>query len=276
MIFMKSWLAILLWALCLPAQITPSSQAPPKQQSPSQGATPQDENARKAKVLLDRMVQALGGQAYLNIQDVSQEGRTYGFYHGQPTGAGAPFWRFWKYPDKDRLELTKQRDWWIIHNGDKGFEVTFRGVSLEESKALQDYLRRRDHSLEWVVRRWLNEPGIALFYEGQAIAAEKQAEQVTILNAKNDAVTLFIDYNTHLPLKKSFTWRDPTDKQRNEEGEIYDNYKVVQGIPTPLSVTRTFNGDMANQRFITSVSYNQNLPDSLFDAETARVQKGKR
>src|SRR5438034_4197714 len=127
---MKSWLAILLWALCLPAQITPSPQAPPKQQSPSQGATPQDENARRAKVLLDRMVQALGGQAYLNIQDVSQEGRTYGFYHGQPTGAGAPFWRFWKYPDKDRLELTKQRDWWIIHNGDKGFEVTFRGVSL--------------------------------------------------------------------------------------------------------------------------------------------------
>ena len=35
---------------------------------------------------------------------------------------------------------------------------------------------------------------------------------------------------------------------------------------TPFSVTRFYNGDMANQRFLNSVSYNQNLNDSLFAA----------
>jgi hypothetical protein len=36
---------------------------------------------------------------------------------------------------------------------------------------------------------------------------------------------------------------------------------------TPFSVTRYYNGDMSNQRFLTSVSYNKGLSDSLFDPE---------
>jgi len=35
---------------------------------------------------------------------------------------------------------------------------------------------------------------------------------------------------------------------------------------TPFSITRFYNGDMENQRFLTSVSFNQNLSDSLYDA----------
>src|SRR5947209_2665203 len=76
---------------------------------------------------------------------------------------------------------------------------------------LEEYIRRREHSLEWIIRKWLNEPGIALFYEGNAVAADKPAVQITVLNAKNDSVTLYIDANTHLPIKKTYAWRDPTD-----------------------------------------------------------------
>ena len=49
-------------------------------------------------------------QAWLNLQDMEQQGRSYGYSHGQPSSLGTVFWRFWKYPDKDRIELTKQRD----------------------------------------------------------------------------------------------------------------------------------------------------------------------
>ncbi len=35
---------------------------------------------------------------------------------------------------------------------------------------------------------------------------------------------------------------------------------------TPFSITRFFNGDMSNQRFLNPVTYNQGLPDSKFDA----------
>jgi len=226
----------------------------------------EQENALKAKSLLDQMIQALGGDAYLTIQDISQEGRTYSFHLGIPNSVGVLFWRFYKFPDKDRMELTKKRDVIYVQNGNKGYEITYKGTRAQEAKDLDDYLRRRDYALDWVLRHWLHEPGIALFYEGPTVAEQKPAEQVTIMNARNQGVTLFIDANTHLPVKKTFSWRDPTDKQRNVEDEVYDNYRPAQGIMTPFSITRFYNGDMSNQRFLTSVSYNQGLSDSMFGA----------
>jgi hypothetical protein len=252
----------------------PSAQAvAPATAAQARPADAQDANVRKAKALIDQMIQALGGQAYLGLQDKKEEGRTYGFHSGRPTGAGALYWRFWKWPDKERIELTKQRDWIIIHNGDQGNEITFRGIAPEPADAHADYMRRLNYSLEWVLRKWLNEPGVALFYDGPSVAAQKQAEQVSILNASNESVTIDIDYDSHLPIRKTFTWRDPADRQKNEESEIYDNYKMVQGIATPLSVTRTHNGDMSNQRFLTSVTYNQSLADAMFDPHAVKIGK---
>ncbi len=71
--------------------------------------------------------------------------------------------------------------------------------------------------------------------------------------------------DTHLPVKKSFFWRDPVDKQRNLEEEVYDDYKLVSGIMAPFNVTRFFNGDMSNQRFVSSVTINQGLDEAMFD-----------
>jgi hypothetical protein len=239
----------------------------------SSGIPVDQENVRKAKALLDEAIQALGGQVYLSIQDISQEGRTYSFFHGQPSSYGVVFWRFYKYPDKDRIELTKKRDVVYVNNGDNGYEITYKGTRAADIKDVTDYNRRRHYALDWVLRHWINEPGVALFYEGTAVAADKPAEQVTIINAKNQGVTLDFDSSTHLPLKKTFSWRDPTDKERNVEDEIYDNYRPVQGIMTPFSITRFYNGDMSSQRFLTSVAYNQGLDDSKFDAHITYTAK---
>ena len=229
--------------------------------------TPLD-NSSKAKAMIDQAIQALGGQAYLTVQNMSQQGRTYSFHRGEATSAGTLFWRFVKFPDRERIELTKQRDVAYVYNGDKGFEITFKGTAALDDKALNEFLRRRDHSLEMALRKWINEPGVAFFYDGPAVAANKPADQVSIMNAKNDSVTLYLDTTTHLPLKKTFTWRDPTDNLRNTEEEIFDAYRPTQGIMTPYSVTRFYNGEMSNQRFLNNVSYNEALNDSLFDAKT--------
>ena len=90
------------------------------------------DNAQKARAVLNQTIQALGGSAYLNLQDISQEGRTYSFYHGRPNSLGILFWRFYKFPDKDRIELTKQRDVVYVYNGDKGTEITFKGPRPED------------------------------------------------------------------------------------------------------------------------------------------------
>jgi len=223
------------------------------------------ENARKAKAVLEQAIQALGGQAYLSIRDKEFQGRGYSFYNGRPTSTGVVFWNFFEFPDKERVELTKERDITELYVGDKGFEITFKGAKPIEEKDLGPYLRRRRFSLDTMLRTWMNDPKVAFFYEGNAVAAEKPAVQVTLINGANEAVTLYFDADTHLPLKKTFTWRDPVDKQKNLEEEIYDNYRPVQGIMTPYSWTRYFNGDMAGQRFLSAAGYNQGLDAAMFD-----------
>jgi len=260
----RLFLAILLASFALGQATNPGSSASSVQSIPVD-----QQNAQKAKALIEQAIQALGGQAYLSIQDISQEGRSYGFHLGESEGVGVQFWRFYRYPDKERIELTKHRDVVYIHSGDQGYETTYKGTRTDDPKDVSDYNRRRQYALDWVLREWLKQPGIAYFYEGTTVAAQKDAERVTIMTAQNQAVTLCFDSRTHLPVKKSYSWRDATDQQRNTEDEVYDNYRPVQGIMTPFDVTRFYNGDMSSQRFLTSVSYNKGLSDSLFVAHVS-------
>src|ERR1700680_2773425 len=137
---MKLFLSILLLAATAVAQ---SDSAPPSQSIPVDR-----ENAKKAGAVLQQTIQALGGSAYLNIQDITQEGRTYSFYHGRPNSLGVLFWRFYKFPDKDRIELTKKRDVIYVYHGDKGYEITYKGTRPEDAKDLTDYLRRPHFALD--------------------------------------------------------------------------------------------------------------------------------
>lgn len=223
------------------------------------------QNSNKAKTIIEQGIAALGGQTYLNIRNREQQGRTYGFHHGTPTGGGALFWGFSQFPDKERVEFTKERDVAQVFVGDNGWEITYKGPHPVEKKDLDDYVRRRKFSLDRVLRTWVNDPSVVMLFDGSAIAAQHPALQVTLVNAQNESVTLYFDTDSHLPIKKSFEWRDPVDKQKNLEEEVYDNYKPVSGIMAPYSITRFFNGDMSNQRFLVAVTINQGLDPAMFD-----------
>ena len=227
-----------------------------------------DESVQKALKILNDMIRALGGDAYLNLRTMQIiEGRSYSFYHGEPSGQGLQFWRFWEWPDKDRWEFTKQRDIVELNVGDKGYEITYKGTATQDPKQLEDYLRHREHSLEWIIRKWLPAPGTVILYGGPAMMEQNLADQVTVLNANNDSVTLSVDPRSHLPVKKTYSWRDPKDRMLDEESEVFSNYRLIQGIQTPLSTVRNLNGEMTNQRFMTTVTYNAAIPATMFETK---------
>ena len=252
------------WGQAQTAAPPASPQAAPAS-TPAPAIPVDQENARKAKAIIEQGIEALGGQTYLTIRDREQQGKSYVLHHGQSSGAGALFWSFSQFPDKERFEVTKERDIVELYVGNKGYEITYKGVHPLEEKDLTDYMRQRRFSLETVLRTWVNDPGVVLLYEGNAIAAQHPSQQVTLVNSKDESVTLYFDVDSHLPVKKSFEWRDPIDRQKNLEEEIYDNYRPVSGIMTPYNVTRYFNGDMSRQRFLFSVTINQGLDQSMFD-----------
>lgn len=268
---MKQFLPILIlvcsaWAQAGGEPHPTAAQGAPQSASQSQAAVPADqENAHKARAIVDQGIEALGGKAYLTIRDREQQGHVYGFHHGRESGAGTVFWSFSEFPDKERVEVTKERDIAELYVGDKAYELTYKGARAIEEKDRLDYMRRRRFSLDTVLRTWVTDPGVIFLYEGAAIAAQHSSDQVTLINSQDESVTLYFDSDTHLPVKKSFTWRDPVDRQKNLEEEVYENYRQVSGIMAPYNVTRFFNGDMSNQRFLTSVTINQGLDEAMFD-----------
>jgi hypothetical protein len=240
----------------------------------AQNGTP-DANSRKARAALDAMVQALGGDRWLNLQNTYIEGRTSGFYQGKPTGAIGDFFSWHVYPDKDRIELTKKHDVVDIFIGNEGWEITYKGKRALPKDQMDEVLRRRDHSIEVAIKVWLKDPNTMLLFDGQSLSERHLADQVTLISPTNDSITIKMDAQTHLPLSRTYQWRDPLYKDKNEEVEEYDNYQVIDGIPTPFAITRFHNGDMISQRFVYKAAYNVQLPQNAFDVEAtvAKIKK---
>ncbi len=232
-------------------------------------------NAAQARTALDAMVQALGGQAWLDMKNVTRQGHLAAFFQGKPSGGTTDFWEFHVWPDHDRYEYTKHRDVLQFYIGRQGWEVTYKGKKELPQEQVDDYLRRRDHSIETAIKVWLKDPKTILIYEGQRLAERHLAEQVTLISAQNKAITILMDKQTHLPLRRSFEWRDPLYKDKNLDAEEYDDYHTVNGFPTPFTTTRFKNGDMTRQQYLDKVTYNQELGADFWsvDAADRRIKK---
>ena len=238
---------------------------------------PQDDehaNERKARATLDAMVRALG-PGWLSMQNVYLEGRISGFYQGKPTGAIENFYT-WRSPQgEERTDISKKHDDVVIISAQSCWEATYKGKKALPKDVCDDALRRREHSIDTAIRVWLKDPNTILISDGQTLAERHLADQVTLISPSNDSITIQMDADTHLPLSRTFQWRDPLYKDKNTEREEYDDYHTIQGVPTPFTVTRFHNGDMTSQRFLYKAAYNVTLPPDGFDidAAAARVKK---
>lgn len=253
--------------------------------SPGQPAGQSDD--QHGRQLIDEMVTALGGEAWLNRQDMEERGQSAAFFQGQPNGFIIQFKLDRQFPGSNRpeaLRLGFLTDRGMIKPGKKidvvqiwrdntGYEITYKGKTTLPKEQVEDFYRRRAHSIESVVHDWIKAPGVMILYEGTSMVERRMADKVTILSANNDAVTLELDVNTHLPLSRSFQWRNTTFKDYDHDVEEYDDYHTIQGLPTPFAITRYHNGEMNAQTFITSAQYNTGLAQDLFNPDIALKKK---
>lgn len=236
---------------------------------------------QRGRQLMDEMVTALGGDAWLNRRDMQFHGRIAAFFQGRPNGMVVEFDAWEQFPeggqaqaerigfltDKSMIFPGKKIDVVQIWTGGTGYEVTYKGKTTLPKDQVEDYYRRQAHSIEDVVRHWLKTPGVMVLYDGTSMVERRMADKVTILSANNDAVTIELDSTTHLPLRRTFQWRNATYHDLDEDVEEYDDYHTMQGLPTALTITRYHNGDMTSQRFLTNVQYNTGLPHELFNPD---------
>jgi len=242
---------------------------------------------QRGRQLLDQMVAALGGPAWLSRHTASELGRTAAFYRGQPTGNTIDFSEFRQFrsatqpplerigfiTDKSMILPGKKIDIVQIWTADNGYEITFKGKAALPKDQVEDYLRRRAHSIEAVVFTWLKTPGVMVIAKGTSMVERHLTDKLTVLSANNDAVTIELDVTTHLPLARTFEWRNPQFQDHDEDREEYDDYHDFGGLPTPLTLSRYRNGDLANQRFLTKVEYNVPLSPDTFNPDILLKKK---
>jgi hypothetical protein len=240
---------------------------------------PGQTDIERGRQLIDQMVTALGGEMWLDRATIQIDGRTSSFFHGQPNPYITEYHELRRLavngqPEADRVGFLTERGMILpgkkidvvqIWTAGNGYEITYKGQTTLPKEQVEDYYRRRAHSIEEVVHNWLKAPGVMVVAEGTVMVERRLADRVTVLAATNDAVTLDLDATTHLPLRRTFRWRNPQFNDYDEESETYDDYHTIQGLPTPLTITRYHNGEMSNQRFLTKVVYNLPLDPSLFD-----------
>ena len=233
----------------------------------------------RGHTLMNAMIQALGGQAWRDRKTMSSLGRTSTFFRGQPTGVIVEYAAYRKFgegthPAEERIEFItdksmilpgKKRDVAQVWTADNGYEITYKGTKALPKDQVEDYLRRRSHSIESVVEQWLKAPGVIVLSEGTDMVNRHIADKLTVLSANNDAVTFELDATSHLPLSRTFEWRNQQFGDHDEDREEYDDWHTVDGLPTPLTISRYRNGDLVNQRFLTKVQYNIPLPPDTFD-----------
>ncbi|HEY6374869.1 MAG TPA: hypothetical protein VIX90_05025 [Edaphobacter sp.] len=237
--------------------------------------------------LLDEMVEALGGQAWLDRKDMQVSGRAAAFFQGQPNLNVIEYtgWRQFSdatHPAAERLGFLTDKNMILpgkkidvvqIWTADNGYEVTYKGRTTLPKEQVEDYERRRNHSIESVVNDWLKAPGVMVISEGTGMVERRMVDKVTVLSANNDAVSIDLDATTHLPLRRRFEWRNQTFKDLDEDVEEYSDYHTIQGLPTPFTMTRYHNGEIAGQRFLTKVQYNQGLSPDLFNPDNLLKKK---
>ena len=276
------WLAIIL-ALPATAGWAQASAIPSAQ---SGADTPSDDRSRK---LLDQMLVALGGNAWLNRSTWVEHGQTAHFYKGQPDPFVVGFDDYRRAsPYAERVVPVvhssalailgmpgrDHRDTATVWNEQGGWELTYKGKVAVPTEEEKEYQRVRSHSLEVVVKDWLKRPDVTVTYSGNTMVGRRLGETVTV-SVDGDSALLALDESSHLPLSLTFKSRNETYKDFDTETVEYDNYQAIDGIQTPMAVTRFKNGDMVSQRFLTKVEYKASLATELFDPDAPLKQKTK-
>jgi hypothetical protein len=262
----------LAWACGRPAAAAPAQELLPEQ------------SAAKAKQVLQQVITALGGQAYLNVRDTQCDGRAAQFGTAGTLMGFTLFRDLWLLPDKNRTEyFTKGEhtilgfflgtdDLLITHggamitvfNGKEGWSLDKSGVSDQAEDLVKNFNEQVMSGMNNMLRRRMNEPGVEVQYGGTDLIDLKEAEWIEFTDSDHRLMRLGIDKFTHLPLRWVVATRDPETRVTTENITSYTQYLALNGVKSPLSIELSRNDRKLSQTFLTSCKFNSDLAAQLF------------
>jgi len=219
----------------------------------------------KARELINSAIQALGGDAYLRVRDISRTGRLSQFSSNGNLAGFVEVFDYTKLPDKRRREYSKRRNIIDVFSGEEGWSLDREGIeetTAETLDAFQENLRRgMDNFFRF---RFNKEDGIILRYGGSDLVDMKQVDWVEVSDREHRVIRIAIDRNTRLPIRAVNFQRDRATRNPIQEVDFFSNYQNIRGVQFPFRIARERAGRRVSESVYTSVQFNTGLDDSLF------------
>jgi len=271
----------LLLQTCLILGLGVSAIAQTPSSSPGPGSSAPSAVDEKSQKIIDRAIEVLGGQAYLNVQTVVGKGFYSEFKENVPQ-VPVRFLDYVAYPDRERTEFTSSGVRSIQTNvGDTGwmFDGGPKKISDQTPAQVEDFKRTMRTSVENVLRGWWRNEGGKVTYAGRREAGlAKRNETIRLTYPDGFWVEFEFGAKDGLPAKVIYKRTrkdmDTGDQVETTEEELLLKFITVNGITAPWVIDRYVNGKQTSRINYESIQYNQRLADSLF-AKPADVKSIK-
>lgn len=227
-----------------------------------------EQSAAKAKEVIEQSIAAMGGPAYLEVRDITYQGRLSQFGHSGELNGFEKFLDYEVPPDKDRQENLPKRNLIEIYNGKEGWLLDRGGVQEAGQDSIERFQEDQKKDLDNILRHRIHEKDMSFHYAGPDVVDLKEAEWVELVDGEDRTIRIAFSKGTHLPLRKIVTVRDPHSRLRTEEIEYYSNYHPIQGVTTPFQITRERNETKIYQVFFDKISFNTTPDPNLFTKQS--------
>lgn len=241
---------LLAWISNIQAQAGPPTNPPPARVDP------------KAQELIDRTIQALGGPAFLSFKRLSTRGRIFAI-EDEVTAGLAPFESAVEYPDKRRLSYGKKQPVVLINNGERAWELDKYGLTNQRPEQIQRWKLSTRYGLENLLRLRTHEPGVLIQQGGVDFVDNSPVHVVQILDEQAQ-IKLYVHKDTFLPVRIAYRVRDPETHDWQEYADVYGDYREIQGIETPMHITRFLEGERVSEVYRNSAQYDESYPANTF------------
>ena len=229
--------------------------------------------AERGKRVVYEGLAALGGDAFVHMNDRVESGRAYSFYRSQISGLSvATIYTRYLAPAPG-APAVREREAFGLHENSAvlltetgAWEVTFRGARPFDDKRYATYQDSTLRNILYILRQRLNEPGMEFYSRGADFFENRPVEIVDITDARNETVTVYFDQLNKLPVRQTFRRRNEEFKDFDTEVSMFGLYRDVGGgVKWPCNIRRERNGEKIFEMFSDDVRINRNLKDNLFE-----------
>ena len=225
----------------------------------------------KSQQIIDRAIETVGGQKYLDVQTVIGKG----FYTTFKDGISqipARFLDYIAYPDRERTEFTGAGIRTIQTNDrDTGwlFDGAVKKISDQTPAQVADFKQAIRTSLEYLLRGYWKKDGGKITYVGRREAGVgKRNETIRLVFPDDWWIEYEFGARDGVPAKSIYK-RERKDPESGdmvwmtEEDHLF-KFISVDGITAPWVIDHFVNGKQTSRIAYESVQYNQRFAENLF------------